>query len=79
LGGANPAYGIYAARDGAIAVGALEPHFRARLFEGLGLPDGADPGIVFATRTAAEWEAWAAKRDLPLVAVSTHDAASQGS
>jgi crotonobetainyl-CoA:carnitine CoA-transferase CaiB-like acyl-CoA transferase len=79
LGGANPAYGIYAARDGAIAVGALEPHLRSRLFEGLGLPDGADPGIVFATRTAAEWEEWAAKRDLPLVAVSTHDAASQGS
>ena len=74
LGGANPAYGIYATRDGAIAVGALEPHFRARLFEGLGLPDGADPGAVFATRTASEWEAWAAAQDIPLVAVRTADA-----
>jgi len=69
LGGGNRAYAIYATRDGAIAVGALEPHFRARLFEGLGLPDGADPRAVFATRTAVEWEAWAASRDLPLVAL----------
>jgi alpha-methylacyl-CoA racemase len=69
LGGGNPAYGIYAAREGAIAVGALEPHFRARLYEGLGLPDGADPGAVFATRTAIEWEQWAAARDIPLVAI----------
>ena len=67
LGGGNPAYGIYATREGAIAVTALEPHFRARLFEGLGLDDGADPTAVFATRTAAEWEAWAASRDIPLV------------
>ena len=69
LGGGNPAYGIYAAREGAIAVAALEPHFRARLYESLGLPDGADPSAVFATRTAIEWEAWAAERDLPLAAV----------
>ena len=71
LGGGNAAYGIYAAREGAVAVGALEPHFRARLYEGLGLPDGADPSVVFATRTAAEWEAWAAERDIPLVAINS--------
>lgn len=69
LGGSNPAYGIYAARDGAIAVTALEPHFRARLYEGLGLADGDDPSAVFATKTAIEWEQWAAARDLPLVAI----------
>jgi alpha-methylacyl-CoA racemase len=69
LGGGNPAYGIYAAREGAIAVGALEPHFRARLFEGLGLADGSDPSATFATRTATEWEQWAAARDIPLVAL----------
>ena len=69
LGGGNPAYGIYPAREGAIAVGALEPHFRARLYEGLGLTDGSDPSAIFATRTAIEWEQWAAARDLPLVAV----------
>jgi len=69
LGGGNPAYAVYMTRDGRIAVGALEPHFRARLFEGLGLQDGADPSAVFKTRTALEWEAWAASRDLPLVAI----------
>jgi crotonobetainyl-CoA:carnitine CoA-transferase CaiB-like acyl-CoA transferase len=70
LGGGNPAYGVYAARDGAIAVAALEPHFRARLYESLGLVDGADPSAVFASRTAAEWEAWARERDLPIAALS---------
>ena len=69
LGGGNPAYAIYAARDGAIAVAALEPHFRKRLYDGLALPDGADPAAVFLTRTATEWEAWAAARDIPLVAM----------
>lgn len=79
LGGANPAYGIYATRDGAIAVGALEPHFRERLFAGLGLPDGADPSAVFAARTSAEWEGWAATADVPLVAVKKPHAASKHS
>src|SRR5688572_25781098 len=69
LGGSNPAYGIYAAREGAIAVTALEPHFRARLYEGLGLADGGDPSAIFASKTAIEWEQWAAARDLPLVAI----------
>jgi crotonobetainyl-CoA:carnitine CoA-transferase CaiB-like acyl-CoA transferase len=69
LGGANRAYGIYAAREGAIAVTALEPHFRARLYDGLGLADGDDPSAIFATRTAMEWEQWAAALDLPLVAL----------
>ena len=48
---------------------ALEPHFRARLYEGLGLGDGDDPSVVFSTKTALEWEQWAAARDLPLVAI----------
>jgi alpha-methylacyl-CoA racemase len=69
LGGGNPVYGIYAAREGAVAVTALEPHFRARLYEGLELQDGADPSKIFLTKTAVEWERWAAERDLPLVAV----------
>jgi crotonobetainyl-CoA:carnitine CoA-transferase CaiB-like acyl-CoA transferase len=69
LGGGNPAYGVYPAREGAIAVAALEPHFRSRLYESLGLPDGDDLRATFATRTATEWETWARARDLPLVAV----------
>ena len=74
LGGGNPAYAIYAARDGSIAVAALEPHFRARLYDALGLHDGADPGAAFATRTALEWEQWAGARDIPLVAIKVNDA-----
>lgn len=74
LNGGNPAYAIYETQDGAIAVGALEPHFRARLYEGLGLADGADPSAIFATKTAAEWETWAAREDLPLVAIKEPDA-----
>jgi crotonobetainyl-CoA:carnitine CoA-transferase CaiB-like acyl-CoA transferase len=77
LGGANPAYAIYPTREGAIALGALEPHFRARLYEGLGLADGADPSAVFATKTAAEWEQWASARDLPLVSIKVHDASKR--
>ncbi len=69
LGGHNPAYAIYSTRAGSIAVGALEAHFRARLYEGLGLADGADPSDVFKTRTAIEWEQWAASRDLPIAAL----------
>jgi alpha-methylacyl-CoA racemase len=69
LGGGDRAYGLYATRAGTIAVTALEPHFRARLYEGLGLADGDDPTAIFTTRTAIEWEQWAAARDLPLVAV----------
>jgi crotonobetainyl-CoA:carnitine CoA-transferase CaiB-like acyl-CoA transferase len=69
LGGGNPAYGLYVAREGMIAVAALEPHFRARLYESLGLADGSDPTAVFTTRTAIEWEDWAAPLDLPIVAV----------
>jgi crotonobetainyl-CoA:carnitine CoA-transferase CaiB-like acyl-CoA transferase len=69
LGGGNPAYGVYAAREGAIAVAALEPHFRARLYETIGLADGADPSAVFRTKSAAEWEQWGRSHDLPIVAV----------
>lgn len=68
LGGGNPAYGVYAAQIGAVAVGALEPHFRARLYAALGLADGAPLAAIFTTKSAAEWEQWAAERDLPITA-----------
>ena len=71
LGGALPTYGLYRASDGWVALAALEPHFIARLTEGLGVdPMDRDAlAEVFATRGAAEWSAWAGERDLPLVAV----------
>lgn len=66
LGGAIPAYGIYETRDGRVAVAALEPHFRARLYEELELPSGSPLASTFLIRTALEWETWALERDLPV-------------
>jgi crotonobetainyl-CoA:carnitine CoA-transferase CaiB-like acyl-CoA transferase len=70
LGGGLPGYGIYDARAGRVAVAALEPHFRARLYNELGLEDGADLTAVMRTRTARQWHRWAMARDLPLVALT---------
>jgi len=70
LGGGLPTYGIYHTRAGRIAIAALEPHFRVRLYELLELPDGSSLADVFATRSAEDWEAWARAHDLPIVVVS---------
>ena len=69
LGGGNPCYGVYAAREGMVAIAALEPHFRARLYDALGLADGSDLSVAMLTRTAADWERWATQLDIPLVKV----------
>ena len=68
LGGGLPAYGIYEARVGRVAVAALEPHFRARLYEELGLEMSSELTEIFKTRTASAWEEWALERDLPISA-----------
>lgn len=72
LGGGLPQYNLYQAREGWVALAALEPHFWKRFQEELGLSTGADFESLtklFLTRTAAEWEEWALARDLPLAAV----------
>jgi crotonobetainyl-CoA:carnitine CoA-transferase CaiB-like acyl-CoA transferase len=69
LGGALPSYGLYEAGEGRIAVAALEPHFRARLYEALGLSPGTALGDAFRMRGATEWERWAVEHDLPISAV----------
>ena len=71
LGGGYPLYGFYQASDGWVAIAALEPHFAERLLSELGLKkaDRAELERIFSQRGAAEWERWAAERDLPLVAV----------
>jgi crotonobetainyl-CoA:carnitine CoA-transferase CaiB-like acyl-CoA transferase len=72
LGGSRPEYGIYRAREGWVAVAALEPHFKERLFAELGLACDAgrdDLGAVLLGRSAAEWEAWGVERALPLAAL----------
>jgi crotonobetainyl-CoA:carnitine CoA-transferase CaiB-like acyl-CoA transferase len=66
-----PEYNLYQASDGWISVAALEPHFRRRLFEELGLTttEHEDLARAFATRSARDWEVWAVERDLPLAAL----------
>lgn len=71
LGGGLPSYNLYPAREGWIAVAALEPHFVARLERelGCGLGDRNVLAFAFLERTAEEWQAWAEARDLPIVGV----------
>jgi crotonobetainyl-CoA:carnitine CoA-transferase CaiB-like acyl-CoA transferase len=69
LGGAVPAYGLYDAREGRVAIAAIERHFHAQLYDELNLPPGADLTDVFRTRTSGEWEQWAQERDLPITVV----------
>lgn len=69
FGGGDPAYGVYRTADGAVAVAALEPHFRSRLYLALSLPLDAPLEQVMATRTCAEWAAFATVHDLPLAIV----------
>lgn len=65
LGGGLPGYGLYRAKEGWVALAALEPHFWSALVAAL----GDDLGPAFAAETAMHWEQWAAGRGIPLVAV----------
>jgi crotonobetainyl-CoA:carnitine CoA-transferase CaiB-like acyl-CoA transferase len=71
LGGGLPNYDLYRARKGWICVAALEPHFWQKLLDELRLQTagGEELASVFLSRTAEEWESWAAERDLPIAAV----------
>lgn len=75
LGGGLPAYEVYAAGRGHVALAALEPHFTARLLTALGIaPEDLTRerlAEVFAGRSAEEWQRWADERDIPLAAVVT--------
>jgi crotonobetainyl-CoA:carnitine CoA-transferase CaiB-like acyl-CoA transferase len=70
LGGGLGVYGLYETKDGWVALAALEPHFAQRAMTELGV-DGSPTAFaaVFRTRTAQQWEQWAAERDIPLAAV----------
>jgi crotonobetainyl-CoA:carnitine CoA-transferase CaiB-like acyl-CoA transferase len=71
LGGGSPAYNVYRALDGWVAVAALERHFAEKLETETGVAQPSQEGLqrFFLTRTAEEWQSWALARDLPLVAV----------
>ena len=71
LGGGFAGYNIYQTADGWIALAALEPHFLARVLQGLGLDraDGTAFSAAFKGQTSAHWQAWAKERDIPLTAM----------
>ncbi|MGB6986760.1 MAG: CoA transferase [Candidatus Aquilonibacter sp.] len=71
LGGGLAVYNIYPAREGWVAVAALEPHFIERLQAMLGVEqlDADTLRAAFVRRSAQEWEALAQHHDLPLAAI----------
>lgn len=69
LGGGLPAYGIYPAKDGRVAIAALEPQFRERLYRALAVEPGSDLTAVMLTRTAEDWERWGEEHDVPIARV----------
>jgi alpha-methylacyl-CoA racemase len=71
LGGAWPAYNLYEAAEGWVAVAAIERQFAERLARELEIPSLSKDSLAqaFRQRTADEWERWAAAHDLPIAAV----------
>ncbi len=71
LNGGLPAYNVYRAEEGWIAVAALEPHFRERLQREFALErlDAEALQHVLRQHSAAYWEAWGLERDLPVAAL----------
>jgi alpha-methylacyl-CoA racemase len=71
LGGGLPTYNVYQAREGWIAVAALEEHFLERLEAMLGVERLEEPALraAFSQRSAQEWEELAQHHDVPLAAI----------
>lgn len=71
LGGKLPEYSLYETKVGWVAIAALEPHFRKRLQEILGLEQLTRELLAekMKTRTARMWCDWADENDIPLVEV----------
>ena len=69
LGGGRPEYNVYPAKEGWVAVAALEPHFRNRLENELGGDQAGHYREWFKSKTAVEWEAWGKHLDIPIAAL----------
>ena len=71
LGGGNPSYHVYAARDGWIAVAALEPHFEKKLGDKFALGKVTHDALraLFVSHDPEYWEEWGRRNDIPIVAV----------
>jgi crotonobetainyl-CoA:carnitine CoA-transferase CaiB-like acyl-CoA transferase len=68
LGGALPGYAIYSAKDGWVALAALEPRFVERLAATLKIPSVTAARLrkIFKGKTAAQWEAWGRRHGIPV-------------
>lgn len=67
LAGAHPGYNFYRARDGWIALAALEPHFAQRVQDASGVAFNADTlQGFFAGASTRHWADWARHHDIPL-------------
>ena len=81
LDGSVLCYGVYPAKEGEVALAALEAHLWARFCEKVGFSELLHAAFSpareenpaygsllarFAERTALEWEAWARAEGLPL-------------
>ncbi|WP_420098018.1 CoA transferase [Corynebacterium sp.] len=74
LGGGFPLYGVYPARDGFVALAAIEPHFALALSTLMGLSSPLEITAeqltaFFAAESVQHWTSWAAEHDLPLAAL----------
>lgn len=69
LGGGSPEYNLYRTGAGWVALAALEPHFQKRTEEALGVSTPEEYRAVFAAKSAAEWQEWGRRLDIPIVAL----------
>lgn len=75
LSGVLAEYSLYEAKEGWVAIAALEPHFRKALLTQLGGSELSKELVAkkMKQKTANEWEQWAIQYDIPLVAVKSED------
>ena len=71
LGGGLPGYGIYPAKDGWVALAALEPRFVERLAATLKIPSVTTARLrkIFKGKTAAQWQAWGRRHGIPVTKI----------
>jgi crotonobetainyl-CoA:carnitine CoA-transferase CaiB-like acyl-CoA transferase len=69
LGGGIPEYNLYKSLDGWIAVAALEPHFKKRLEDVVGISTLDEYQAAFALQSSSYWQEWGQKMDVPIETV----------
>lgn len=74
LRGGHAGYNFYPARDGWVALAALEPHFAARTQAASGVPFTYEElSRFFVGQPCAHWAAWSAHHDIPLSVIPNQE------